>query len=357
MTLVIAEAGVNHNGNVEIGIELIEKAALAGADIVKFQTFSVENLVTKKTKMSAYQIKNVKDVNSQFDLLKNLELSKQDFLKLAKHAHQHNIQFLSTAFDERSLRFLVSEVGIKKLKISSGDLTNAPLLLSHAQTNLDIMLSTGMAKLADVEAALGVLAFGYLYPDAPATNLVDFDNAYRSSLGQKKLREKVTLLHCTTDYPAALSTINLKNINTLSQTFQLKTGYSDHSEGINVSIAAAAVGATVVEKHFTLDRTMVGPDHEASIDPDALSALVKGVREVNLALGTSIKFLQATELKHLDKARKTVVATQDIAVGEIFSVDNISTKRGPFIHSPYEIYSLYNKVATKSYKNDDAINE
>jgi len=357
MVKFIAEAGVNHNGSLDIGYELIEKAALAGADIIKFQTFKTNSLVTKNTKLSEYQVKNVNNINSQYDLLKSLELPYASFRKLADYAKKTKIEFLSTAFDEFSLQFLINDIGVNKLKISSGDLTNAPFLLMHAQSGLDIILSTGMAKLADVEAALGVIACGYLNNRKFGFTLNDFDAAYRSIEGQKILHQKVTLLHCTTEYPAETSSINLRNIITLRDSFHLKTGFSDHSEGITIPIAAASLGINIIEKHFTLNKLMPGPDHMASIEPKELTELIVSIRKVIEAMGSPIKFIQETEIKHLDKARKTIVAINDIPFGGIFSVNNISTMRAPYKMSPFEVYNLYGENSKHAYKSGDVIDE
>ena len=284
---IIAEAGVNHNGDLETACQLVDAAVAAGADAVKFQTFKAENLVTRHAGKAAYQKVTTGADENQLAMLKRLELKYELHFQLLAYCQSKGIQFLSTAFDFESLDFLVRELGIETLKIPSGEITNGPFLLAHAQTGKQIILSTGMATLGEVETALGVLAFGYLGALQPPS-LTAFQQAYGSEQGQAVLREKVTLLHCTSEYPTPMENINLRAMDVLQQAFGLSVGYSDHSVGLVVPVAAAARGATVIEKHFTLDRTQQGPDHKVSLEPDELKAMVSGIRDVEKALGQGI---------------------------------------------------------------------
>ncbi|MCL2918343.1 N-acetylneuraminate synthase [Shewanella litorisediminis] len=356
-TLIIAEAGVNHNGDEALAFRLVDAAFEAGADIVKFQTFKAKNLVTEQATQAEYQIANTQKQESQLAMLSRLELSYATHHQLVKHCQSLGIEFLSTAFDSESLAFLVNDLGLKRLKIPSGELTNAPLVLEHARTGCDIIVSTGMATLAEVELALGVIAFGYTAAHSESPSVEAFERAYASKAGQKALQEKVTVLHCTTEYPAPLAEINLKAIDTLASAFNLSTGYSDHSEGITVAIAAVARGAVLIEKHFTLDKTMPGPDHKASLEPEELVAMVSAIRQVELALGSGVKSPTASEIKNKAVARKSLVATQNIQAGESFTGENISIKRPGNGISPYRYWELLERTASRDYHAGDLIIE
>lgn len=357
MTLIIAEAGVNHNGQEKLAIELVEAAYAAGADVVKFQTFKAKNLVTKSAQQADYQKVNTGKEESQFAMLSRLELSFEAHCRLLERCNELGIEFLSTAFDLESLSFLVDDLGLKRLKIPSGEITNAPLVLAHAQTGCDLIVSTGMATLAEIEAVLGVIAFGYLnnVDETPAVEA--FEAAYLSEQGQRVLKEKVTLLHCTTEYPAPLEDINLNVMSTMSQAFGLPVGYSDHSAGIIVPIAAVAKDAVLIEKHFTLDKSMDGPDHKASLDPDELKAMVGGIRTVEIAQGHRLKGPQLSELKNKAIARKSLVAQGDIKKGDKFTADNLVVKRPGNGMSPYMLWSLLGKSSTQGYSDGDLISE
>lgn len=355
MTLIIAEAGVNHNGDEKLAFELVDAASASGADVVKFQTFKAKNLVTKTAQQCSYQAKNIGQSESQFSMLKRLELSTETHFKLLEYCEKKNIKFLSTAFDSESLDFLVNDINLSLLKIPSGEITNAPFLLDHAKTGCNLILSTGMATLDEVEDALGVLAFGLLGHDEQLAGRTAFAAAYGSVEGKKVLREKVTLLHCTTEYPASMDSINLRAMDTLKSSFELPVGYSDHSAGITVPIAAAARGAVVIEKHFTLDRGLPGPDHKASLEPDELIAMVKGIRDVELALGTGEKKPCAIELKNLPQIRKSIVAAKPIASGELFSELNLQIMRPGTGVSPYDYWQLLQLRADKDYGEGELI--
>ena len=357
MTLIIAEAGVNHNGSEELAFKLVDAAFNAGADIVKFQTFKASKLVTASAEQAEYQVTNTQKKESQLAMLSRLELSFEFHLKLVEYCNKLGIEFLSTAFDSESLKFLVNDLKLKKLKIPSGDLTNAPLVLEHAQTGCDLIVSTGMATLAEIETALGVIAFGYVAIKTEKPSIQAFEKAYYSELGQKMLKEKVTILHCTTEYPAPLEDINLKAMDTIANAFKLPVGYSDHSAGINIPIAAVAREATIIEKHFTLDRNMDGPDHKASLEPEQLKAMIEGIRNIELALGDGLKGPRPSEVKNKSVARKSLVAEQVIKKGTIFSKDNMTSKRPGSGQNPINYWGLLGSEAKSDYQIGDLINE
>ncbi|MFD2177628.1 N-acetylneuraminate synthase [Veronia pacifica] len=357
MTLIIAEAGVNHNGDEKLAFKLVDAAAKAGADIVKFQTFKATELVTEQAVQADYQVANTGKKESQLSMLRRLELSPSCHFALAEHCKKRGIEFLSTAFDSVSLRFLVDELGIQRLKLPSGELINAPLVLEHARTGLDMIVSTGMATLSEVEAALAVIAFGYTAGHDAAPSEAAFRQAYSSVEGQEALKSKVTLLHCTTEYPAPMSDINLRAMDTLSEHFSLAAGYSDHSEGITIPIAAVARGAAVIEKHFTLDKTLNGPDHKASLEPDELVAMVTAVRQVETALGDGIKAPAASEIKNKAIARKSLVAASDIKAGEAFSDANVAIKRPGTGMSPTAYWQVLGSCASRAYQAGELIHE
>ena len=357
MTLIIAEAGVNHNGDEVLAFQLVDAAYQAGADIVKFQTFKAKNLVTEQAKQADYQVANTQKQESQLAMLSRLELSYAAHHQLVKHCQSLGIEFLSTAFDSESLDFLVNDLGLKRLKLPSGELTNAPLVLEHARTGCDLIVSTGMATLAEIEMALGVIAFGYTTSDNAAPSVLAFQQAYASEAGQKALKEKVTILHCTTEYPAPMAEINLRAMDTLGKAFDLPAGYSDHSEGITIPIAAVARGAVLIEKHFTLDKNMEGPDHKASLEPDELTAMVQAIRQVEVALGSAVKSPTISEVKNKAVARKSLVASQAIQASDAFSADNVTIKRPGNGMSPYRYWDMLERTASRDYQVGDLIIE
>jgi N-acetylneuraminate synthase len=350
---VIAEAGVNHNGKLEIALGLVDAAAAAGADIVKFQTFRADQLATASAEQADYQRRNTGASSSQLDMLKALELNDAAHRHLLSHCQKRGIGFLSTPFDPVSLDLLVDGIGLRTLKVGSGDLTNAPMLLAIAQRRCSVILSTGMATMAEIEEALGVLAFGYMGNAVP--DRVKFRKAFDSGDGQAELRTNVTLLHCTSDYPAIDSEINLKAMDTLSETFGLPVGFSDHSKGIAVAIAAVARGAVMVEKHLTLDRGLPGPDHVASIEPHDFTAMVDGIRQIERALGDGRKAPMPSELKTIPVARKSLVARVAISRGEQFSSDNLAVKRPGTGGPPILFWELIGRVADRDYAADEVI--
>lgn len=356
MTLIIAEAGVNHNGSDELAFSLVDAAYKAGADIVKFQTFKAKNLVTEEAQQAEYQITNSGQKESQYSMLKRLELSYESHHKLVKYCNDLGIEFLSTAFDSESLSFLVDDLGITRLKLPSGEITNAPLVLEHARTGCDLIVSTGMATLSEIEQVLSVIAFGYLNPQG-TPNDETLQAAYFSEQGKQLLKEKVTLLHCTTEYPAPFGDINLNAMDTMKDAFKLAVGYSDHSEGIIVPVAAVAKGAVLIEKHFTVDKSLPGPDHKASLDPQELKAMVDGIRTVEKVLGDGIKGPRPSEVKNKSVARKSLVAANVITAGQLFSENNLAVKRPGNGVNPIKYWHYLNKPSGKSYKAGDLIDE
>jgi len=350
---VIAEAGVNHNGELDIALSLVDRAVEAGADAVKFQTFTAEELVTKQAEKADYQKNNSDSGESQFQMLKKLELSVEEQKKVFQHCSSRGIQFLSTPFDNKSLRFLSEELGLETLKIPSGELVNGPFLLDFARTNKNIILSTGMSSLEDIEVALSVIAFGLLGRKDPSIEA--FKESFESNEGKELLNRKISLLHCISEYPAPKKNINLKSMLTIKEKFSLRTGYSDHSEGNVVAISAAALGAEIIEKHFTLDKNFEGPDHKASLDPIELKEMISLIREVEKALGDGLKKPTEIELKNRLTSYKSIIASKDIALGEEFTVDNLSFKRPGTGISPMEYWNLLGKKSKQNYKAEDLI--
>lgn len=325
--LIIAEAGVNHNGSLDMAKKLVEVAKESGADIVKFQTSDLDSLVSTKAEMADYQKKNMGVVKSQKEMLRDIILPYEDFEVLADYCRELEIKFLSTPFDIKSIKFLNSLQDI--WKIPSGEITNYPYLVEIAKTKKKVILSTGMSTLEEIREAIKVLTRN-------GTN-------------------DISLLHCTTEYPAPLDGVNLNAMRTLKDEFGYPVGYSDHTEGIEVSIAAVAMGATIIEKHFTLDKTLPGPDHKASLEPNELKNLVKAIRNVEIALGSSEKKPTSIELENRKVARKSIVASREIKKGELFTVNNITTKRPGNGVSPMLWEEVLGKEADRDYSADDLI--
>lgn len=352
---VIAEAGVNHNGSIELARALVDAACLAGADAVKFQTFRAAEIVSRNAAKAEYQKANTDAAQTQLEMLRQLELTKDDHRTLKQYACAKGIEFLSTPFDRESLDFLVTELAMQKVKIASGEITNAPLLLSIAKSGRKLILSSGMASLGEVEAALAVLAFGMTNGSSYPTSNECLMAAYASPRGRKLLEERVTLLHCTTEYPAPIDEVNLKAIDTLRSAFGLPVGYSDHTSGIHVPIAAVARGAVLIEKHFTLDKSLSGPDHKASLEPKELLAMVEAIRDVERALGSGVKAPAAGEAPNRLIARRSLTAARDIVEGEMFTVDNLVCKRPGSGVSPMRYWSVLGTPVGRSYVADELI--
>ena len=353
-TYIIAEAGVNHNGSPDLARKLIDVAANAGADAVKFQTFRAEKSVSRRAPKANYQRRTTPAEESQYEMIKKLELGEASHEALLEHCKEKGIQFLSTPFDLGSLDFLVKKIGLPRIKLASGEITNGPLLLEAALSGKPVILSTGMSTLGEIETALGVLAFGYNRLGKPPSREA-FEEAYRSQSGQKALKEKVVLLHCTTEYPAPFEDVHLRAMDTMREAFGLPVGYSDHTSGITVPIAAAARGAVVIEKHFTVDRNLPGPDHKASLEPDALKQMVRAIRQVEVALGSPLKAVAASEVKNRSVARKSLVAARKITVGTPFSVENLEVKRPAHGVSPMRYWERLGNIADRGYEPDELI--
>jgi len=354
--VVIAEAGVNHNGSLERALGMIDAAAAAGADFVKFQTFRASELASARAPKAAYQLAQTDAAQSQLEMLRQLELSEADHAALWAHAARRTIGMLSTPFDLPSLTLLTRRLGIQLLKVPSGEITNGPFLLEVARTGRDVILSTGMSTLEEVAAALAVLAFGYTEASRGGVpGAADFARAYASAAGHDALLQKVRLLQCTSEYPAPFAEINLLAMDTLADAFGLPVGLSDHSAGTHVAVAAVARGARIIEKHFTLDRTLPGPDHAASVEPQELAAMVRQIREVEAALGDGIKRPGESESRNRPVARKYLVATRQIAVGEAFSAGNVGCKRCGGGLSPMDYWSVLGRAASRDFEPDDPI--
>lgn len=351
---VIAEAGVNHNGSIDRALRLVDVAADAGADAVKFQTFRAERLASRTAPKAEYQLRATGAAESQRDMLRKLELSEDAHRALLDRCRQRGIEFMSTPFDIESLRFLVEEIEMRWIKIPSGEITNGPLLLAAARTGKPILLSTGMSTLEEIGDALGVLAFGSLGL-GQAASTEEFRKALESPVGIRMLKEKVTVLHCVTEYPAPLEDVNLRAIGVIRETFPVEVGYSDHSLGLLAAYAAVALGATVLEKHFTLDKTLPGPDHRASLDPGELVAMVRGIRDISKAMGAARKAPTPSELKNRPVARKSLVAARAIRAGEPYSIENLLAKRPGNGMSPMKFWDMIGRAAPRDYAEDEQI--
>ncbi len=355
-TYIIAEAGVNHNGKLELAIEMIHAAKEIGADAIKFQLFKAEKLVTKVSEQAEYQKKNCKETTTQYDMLKSLELSEENFKVLKYCADELGIDFIVTPFDLESVVFLSQKLALPLIKVGSGDITNGPLLLAVAKEHKELILSTGMSTLSEVEMALKVIAFGLIEKEQPPTSAL-LDEIYSSKEAEAILFEKVTLLHCTSEYPAPFNEVNLRAMDTLRDAFKLKVGFSDHTLGIEVSLAAVARGATVIEKHFTLDKSLPGPDHLASLDVSEFQCMINGIRNIENALGTSRKCLTRSERKNIHVVRRSLVAKQPISKEGILTSDNIDIKRPASGLSPMQYWQLLGKKAVKDYLEDEVITQ
>lgn len=351
---IIAEAGVNHNGSRDMALRLVDEAASAGVDAVKFQTFSAANLVARHAPKALYQQRTTDASESQFEMLRKLQLNIDDHAALFAHAKTRGIEILSTPFDSESLNLLTGSFGLKTIKVSSGDLTNAPFLLEIARCAPRVILSSGMATLGEIEAALGVLAFGWTTPFDAKPSRYAFESAWASAGGQQVLRSRAAVLHCTTEYPAPMGEVNLIAMDSMAQALGVPVGYSDHTVGIHVPVAAVARGASIIEKHFTLDRELPGPDHKASLEPDELAAMVRAIRDVERALGDGIKRPTASEWKNRLTARKSLVAARATRKGETLE---LACKRPGTGRSPFEFWELDGRTAERDYAADDLIDD
>ena len=330
-TIIIAEAGVNHNGSIELAKLLIDEAVESGVDYIKFQTFKSENLVTRTAKQADYQKKNIGDSdNSQYNMLKELELSEEQHFELIEYCNKKGIKFFSTAFDMDSIDFLTS-LNLGLWKIPSGELTSYPYVKKIASFGEPVILSTGMSSTEEISDTVNLLV----------------------SCGLPK--EKITILHCNTEYPTPMCDVNLLAMNSIKKRFQTEIGYSDHTVGIEVPIAAVALGAKVIEKHFTLDRNLPGPDHKASLEPSELKAMGSAIRNIEQALGSEEKKVSSSEMKNKAVARKSIVAAKAIKAGEMFSEENLTVKRPGIGISPMKWESVIGQVAIRDFEQDELI--
>lgn len=329
-TLIIAEAGVNHNGSLDLAKQLVDAAAAAGVDYVKFQTFKAEKLTSKQARMAEYQKKNTGEDESQLAMLKKLELSETDHYELVRYCNKKGVKFFSTAFDLDSVEFL-HQLGLGLWKIPSGELTNYPYLKKIAQYHELVILSTGMSEMSDVEAAMRVLL----------------------NNGVKK--EQITVLHCNTEYPTPYEDVNLRAMQTMQDKLGVKVGYSDHTQGIEIPIAAVALGASIIEKHFTLDRTLPGPDQAASLEPNELKQMVDAIRHIEESLGSAEKIISTSERKNITIARKSIVAARNIRKGEILTDENLTTKRPGDGINPMEWERIVGTKAVRDFVEDEKI--
>jgi len=330
LVLIIAEAGVNHNGSISNAKELVNAAKKCGADIIKFQSFISEDLVIPSANKATYQIKNTLKDESQFKMLKSLELSFEEQVELKEYCDSKDIEFLSTGFDHKSLNFL-NKLGLKRFKIPSGEITNLPYLRLVGSFETPIILSTGMSDINEIKEAL-----------------IEIYNSGRKC-------NDLTIMHCTTEYPAPFEDINLNALQTIKNEFKFDVGYSDHSKGIEVSLAAVALGATIIEKHITLDRNMDGPDHEASLEPNEFKNLVDGVKNISVALGSAEKKVSQSEIKNLYVARKSLVAKKRIKKGDLFSNENLCAKRPGNGISPMRWEEIVGMRSKKNFEENDLI--
>ena len=325
---IIAEAGDNHNGDFNTALKLVDVAKRAGADCVKFQTFVTEEIISKYAEMAEYQKKNTGKEESQFEMVKRLELSFDEFRKIKEYCDRVGIQFLSTPFDLKSVDFL-NELGVPFFKIPSGEITNYPYLIKIAHTGKPVVMSTGMCEPDEILAAINVL--------------------------EKNGSGEITLLHCNTEYPTPLKDVNLYAMRTMKKMFGKKVGYSDHTKGIEVPVSAVALGACVIEKHFTLDKNMPGPDHKASLEPDELGRMVKNIRNIEIALGDGVKRVSESERKNIAIARKSIVARRNIQEGEILTEENLAVKRPGTGINPMQWMEVLGTRAVRDFKEDELI--
>lgn len=354
-TYIIAEIGVNHNGSLSQAFELIEAAANSGADAAKIQIFRAGSIATKGVDVAEYQKSAGRSRQTQYEMLENLELTYDEIQQLHDKSVKIGIDFLATPFDEESLNFLTNVLEIKNIKISSSEITNAPFLLEISRVAEQILLSTGMCDMSDIENALSVLSFGFMNDEETDPSIDEFKKAFRSYEAREVLKEKVSLLHCSTSYPTPTEDANLRAITTLRAAFGLDVGYSDHTMGIHIAPAAVVLGARIVEKHLTLDRDQIGPDHKCSLDPKEFKTFVSAIRDIEGAMGNGVKVASPLEWENASVVRKSIVAGRSIARGEPFTRENLAVKRSGGGMSPFMYWSLIGKTAEKSYEYDELI--
>ncbi len=354
-TVVIAEAGVNHNGNLELALELVEASAMAGADFVKFQTFTAERLATRAAPKTGYQSRATPESQSHFEMLRELELTDEAHFILKSRAQELGLGFLSTPFDLRSLDFLAKDLGLPTIKVGSGDLATLPLLVNLGRLKRDMILSTGMSTMREVIEGLGAYVFGLLSGHGDHPDVDRFAELAMSQQGLELLRAHVRLLHCTSEYPAPDEHMNLAAMETLRTATGLRVGLSDHSLGIAVPIAAVALGACIIEKHITLDTALSGPDHSASLDPPAFAEMVRGIRSVEAALGHGRKEPYPEELANREAAGKSLFARRSVVAGEVFAEEDIDLLRPGHGAPPRDYWLWLGSVAERDFQSGDAL--
>ncbi|MCX6536551.1 MAG: N-acetylneuraminate synthase [Actinobacteria bacterium] len=354
-TFIIAEAGVNHNGSIELARKLVDAAVVAKADAVKFQSFVASSIVTTSAKKADYQIAQTGSQETQLEMLQRLELSHAQQRELFEYCKTSGIEFLSTPFDSESLKFLVSNLKLSTIKIGSGELTNAPFLLEVARCADKIILSTGMSTIDEIELALGVVAFGMTTDKNSEASIAACKQALSSDAGRDTLKKRVTLLHCTTDYPTSPRDINLRAMVTLREKFDCQVGLSDHSVGTHIAVGAVAMGATVIEKHLTTSRDLSGPDHKASLEPDEFKRLVANIRDIEIAFGSAEKSATVNEQKNQQVARRSIVACKPIKTGDTFTIENIVVKRPGTGQSPFKYWDLLGTKSTRDIAENELI--
>jgi N-acetylneuraminate synthase len=355
-TFIIAEAGVNHNGSLALAGELVDAAVEAGADAVKFQTFKADRLVEKSAPRAAYQQRNTGSNASQYEMLKALELDAESHRVLREQCRRRGIEFMSTAFDLESLAFLVGEIGIRRVKIPSGEAVNAPLLLAAIRSGLPVILSTGMCTGAEVMESLAVLAWGEEHPEGNPASRAAFVELTRHPEFCRPLRSRVSLLQCVTQYPAPAAETNLRAMQALGRQTGLQVGLSDHTEGWHVAVAAVAAGATIIEKHFTMSRALPGPDHAASLEPHELARMIREIRDIEAAMGTGVKEPGAQEIANRIPARGSLVAAVPIRKGDAYTASNLTIKRPGTGVSPMAYWDYVSgRRAARDYGQDEQI--
>ena len=352
---VIAEAGVNHNGSLSTAIDMVDVAAASGADAVKFQTFRAAAMIQEAAPKADYQVAATGSAQSQREMIAALELSAEAHVAIAEHCVSRGIRFLSTPFDHESLDLLTTTLGMSTIKIPSGEVTNLPYILDIGRRAKDVILSTGMCTMKEIEVALKVIAFAF---DPSTSGRLPSRTELATPLSdieRSLLTGRVTVLQCTTEYPAPIEEANLRAMLSIRDVFGLAVGYSDHTLGSTAAVTACALGATMIEKHFTLDKHQPGPDHKASLEPDELKSYVQAIRDVSRAMGNGVKAPSASELKNIDIARKSIVAATRIAKGELLTAANLTFKRPGTGRAPAEYFELLDTKASRDYEEDEQI--
>lgn len=353
-TNIIAEAGVNHNGDLNLAFELIDAASAGGADYVKFQTYSASEVASSHVNKAPYQIKNTNENESQLEMLRRLQISRDDHLRLTEYCELRNVKFLTTTCDIPSLKFVTGELGCNLIKLGSAELTNGPLLLAAGMSDVDIILSTGMATLREIEEALSLIAFGSIYKKEPKYKK-EYLDCLRYEQSWTSIRKKVALMHCTTEYPAKFSDTNLRVIDTLIKSFGLPVGYSDHTVGSTMAIGAIVMGATLLEKHITVSRLLPGPDHSSSMEPDEFSQFVKDIRNIESGIGSGIRIPSADEVKNIPNVRKCLVANRALSAGEVLGHEHISSKRHSDGITPMDYWDILGRTLKQNVGTGQAI--